>query len=266
MTVTAGFLLASNGKVNFLVLLTTLLGSSLMIASGCVFNNYLDRGIDEKMERTKKRALVVHSISRRAALIYGLILGFLGFLILAVYTNILIVVVGLAGLISYVVVYGIVKRRSVHGTLVGSFSGAIPPLAGYTAAVNMIDTVAVILFFNLVVWQMPHFYSIAIFRSKEYAAAKIPVLPLEKGLNATKKQMVIYIIGFIAVSSLLTAVNATGWVYLFGMILISLWWLRLGFRGFKTNDNNLWARQMFKRSLAVITVFSLLLSFNSFLP
>ena len=147
---TAGFFLASRGNVSYLLLLETLAGISLVIASGCVFNNYLDRHIDKKMARTKNRAIVQGLVSKQQALTYASVLGLLGLIILAVHTNWLTVAIGVAGLFFYVIVYGIAKRRSVHSTLIGSISGALPPVAGYTAVTGRLDAVAITLFFILV--------------------------------------------------------------------------------------------------------------------
>ena len=182
-----GFLLAAKGVIDPLLFLAALIGTAFVIGSACVFNNYIDREIDEKMARTKKRALVTGDIPVKNALIFGTLLGILGFLILFSYTNLLTGVIGVIGVVMYVVVYGYFKRRTVHGTLIGSISGAIPPVAGYTAVTNLIDTGAILLFLILVFWQMPHFYAIAVYRIEDYKKAGIPVLSVVKGIPTTKK-------------------------------------------------------------------------------
>ncbi len=141
----SGFLLASKWHFGFGLLLATLGGTALVIASACVINNFLDREIDAKMARTKKRALVSGSISGPRALICASLLGLLGFVILGVRTNRLTFGLGVLALFTYVVLYGIAKRRSVHGTVVGSIAGALPPVAGYTAVTNHLDSGALIL-------------------------------------------------------------------------------------------------------------------------
>src|SRR3989442_676200 len=131
VAVIAGFALASRGNFNFTLFLETLIGISLVMASGCVFNNYIDRDIDAVMERTKDRALVIGAVSGRGTLVYGTLLGALGFLALALWTNLLTVIVALTGFFFYVVLYTILsKRRSVYGTVIGSVSGAVPPVVG----------------------------------------------------------------------------------------------------------------------------------------
>lgn len=266
ITATGGFLLASGGVINFWRLVAMLVGMSLVIASACVFNNYIDRDIDSKMTRTKKRALVSGLVSTRSALSYAAILGIAGVIALLFYTNLLTMCLGLLGFVFYVFIYGIAKRRTVHGTLVGSISGAIPPVAGYTAAANRLDVGAGLLFLILVFWQMPHFYAIAMYRLRDYKSAKIPVLPLVKGIAHTKLQILIYIVLFIISSAALTISGSTGLTFAAVMTVIGLVWLKRGIGGYHTVDDSKWARGMFFFSLTVILVFSVMLSLDSWLP
>ncbi len=266
LNATAGFLLASRYHINLLLLATTLLGTSLVVASGCVFNNYLDRNIDKKMSRTKQRALVIKSISVRNALIFATVLGILGFTVLAVFTNWLVVLIGLIGFVDYVIVYAYAKRHSVHGTLVGSISGAVPILAGYCAASGQLDGAAVIAFLLLAAWQMPHFYGIAMYRYNDYKRAGLPVMPVARGMLATKLQTLIYIVIFMAIASLLTIYHYTGYCYLVVMLLVGLAWFVKGVRLFNIKDDKLWGRKMFLFSLIVVLVMAVMLSLGARLP
>lgn len=263
----AGFLLAAKGHVHPWLLISAVIGTSLVIASACVFNNYIDRGIDVKMARTKKRALVSGTIKGRNALIYATILGVLGFCLLLLYVNVLVAVIGAVGFVDYVVLYGLSKRGSVHGTIVGSISGAAPILAGYAAVTDRIDGGAILLFLILVIWQMPHFYAIATYRLNDYKEAGLPVLPVEKGIRATKVQILLYIIAFIIATLLLTIFGYTGYPYFVVMAIAGLVWLWYGLQGFRTGkgDDTAWARKMFFISLIVLTAFCLMLSINSVL-
>ncbi len=196
ITTVAGFFLASKGHFNLGLFLAALIGISLVIASGCVFNNYIDKDLDATMERTKNRALVTGAISVRGAIVFGAILGLLGLATLGLLTNTLTAEIALLGLFFYVVLYSLAKRRSVYGTIVGSISGAVPPVVGYCAVTGRFDLGALILFLILVFWQMPHFYAIAIFRQQDYTAAGLPVLPVVKGLRTTKIHILFYILAF----------------------------------------------------------------------
>lgn len=260
ITVVAGFMLASRGHINLLLLLATLAGLSLVVASGCVFNNYIDRDIDGLMERTKNRTLVKGVVTTRSALVYAILLGLLGIFILFFYTNFLTVVVALGGLFVYVVAYSLwLKRRSVYGTIVGSIAGAVPPVVGYLAVSNSIDLGAVILFFILALWQMPHSFAIAIYRLSDYASANIPVLPVKKGILVTKIHMLVYIALFIIAALMLPVFGYAGYTYFFAMTLLGLVWLGLCARGFKTPDNKLWARHMSVFSLIIIVAFCVMI-------
>ncbi len=262
----AGFFLASRWQFSFGLLAATLGGMALVIASACVFNNYLDRGIDAKMARTKKRALVAGTISSASALSFATMLGALGFTILTVYTNAVTTSLGLLAVFTYVVLYGIFKRRSVHGTVVGSVAGALPPVAAYVAVTNHLDSGAVIVFFIYTLWQMPHFYAIAMYRLKDYKAAGLPVLPVKYGLHAAKLQIMFYIVAFTITSLLLTSFGYTGYIYFVVMAGAGLYWLSKGLKGFEAKDNDKWARGMFGTSLLVVMILAVMLSIGPLLP
>ena len=266
MTTAAGFLLASEDRIDLELLVATLTGITLVIASACVFNNYIDRDIDKKMARTKTRALVSGVVSGRNALIYATVLGLAGGGLLAMTTNLITLVLGIVAFFSYVVLYGVAKRRSVHGTLVGTISGAIPPVAGYVAVTNQLDLAAGLLFLIMVCWQMPHFYAIAMYRFKDYKAAGLPVLPVKKGLPITKLQIRLYIVAFIVATQLLVVFGYTGYSYGAVMLLLGLAWLGRALQASKANDDTIWAKQLFLFSLLVITVWCLMLALEAVLP
>ena len=265
ITAVAGFLLASKQHIAVGLLLAMMAGLGLIIAAACVSNNILDRGLDKKMARTAKRSLVSGKISVRAALIYAATLLLLGSCLLGFYTNLLTLGLALLGYVAYVAVYGYYKRHSTLGTAVGSISGAIPPVVGYVAVSNHIDSAAVILFIILVSWQMPHFFAIAMYRLEDYAAANLPVLPVKKGLLNTKIQCLIYIVVYVLASLTLSYKGYTGTIYAVIMTLVGLGWLALGIKGFYAKNNDKWARQLFFFSLIAITLQSLLISLNSVL-
>ncbi len=265
ITVAGGFGLASHGSYNVILLLATLVGISLIIASGCVFNNIIDRDIDSLMERTKERVMVKGHLGQKVALVYGVLLGCLGAWMLYHWANILTVYVALIGLFFYVVVYSLwFKRNSIYGTLIGSISGSIPPVVGYCAVSNKFDLGALILFVLLSIWQMPHSYAIAIFRFNDYSAAGIPVLPVKKGIQIAKRNMLLYVIVFMLVSSLLTICGYTGQYYLIVSLAVGFWWIRLAASGFSKLANDIsWARKMFGFSIIAITLLSVMMALNS---
>ncbi len=266
LTAAGGFLLASKGQVNWWLLLATLAGTSLIIASGCVFNNYLDRTIDKKMARTKQRALATGLVPVRSAIMYGTVLGLLGVLILSVWTSFLVLSIGLVAWLFYVAVYGIAKRRSLYGTLVGTIPGAAPMVAGYVAVTNQFDLGALLLFVIMVCWQMPHFYAIAMYRFKDYKAAGLPVLPVKRGMLAAKRQILAYIVAFIIACAGLSAFGYTGYVFVVVMAALGAYWLYLGIKNFQVIKDKAWGRKMFLFSLIVIMSLSIMLPIGAVLP
>lgn len=267
LTAAAGFLLASRGNIDVWLFLALSVGTTLIIASACVLNNYLDQDIDKKMARTKQRALVRGDIPGKNAVIFSIILGVVGLLILTLFTNPLVVAIGVIGFVDYVLLYGMLsKRLSIHGTLVGSISGAAPILAGYCAVTGVLDVGALIVFAILFLWQMPEFYSIAIYRHDEYKAAKIPVMSVVKGMKSTKIQIFLYTIAFVVATILLATFGYASDTYLVVMTALGLYWLWLGAKGFRTSDDDQWARKMFKFSLIVLLVFCGLISVDAWLP
>jgi protoheme IX farnesyltransferase len=260
ITTAAGFVLASKGSIDYWLFLMTLIGLSFIIASSCVFNNYIDRQVDAKMARTKNRPLATGTISCTNAVIFGALLGLIGAWVLFSYTNLLTLSIALAGFLIYVFPYSFGKYHTSYGTLIGSVAGAAPPLVGYCAVTNSFDLGALLLFLIVVLWQMPHFYAIAIYRFNDYARAGIPVLPVKKGMYVTKVHMVLYTIAFLIAALLLTVMGYTGYIYFVVAALLGLAWLVLCIQGFKTTNDARWARKVFLFSLIVITGLSVMMA------
>lgn len=230
---------------------------SLVIASGCVLNNLIDRDIDQLMERTKNRVLAQGLMSGKLAFCYAILLAALGFGLLFWRTNLLTTFVALVGLVVYVGAYSLwFKRNSAFGTAIGGIAGAVPPIVGYCAVRNQFDMGALILLGILFFWQMPHFYAIAIYRLSDFKAANIPVLPITKGMRYTKLTTLVYIAIFTLVAALPSIFAYTGIIYLSIALGLGLIWFYLGLKGLKQQDDRLWARKMFLFSIIVITVLS----------
>ena len=261
ISVTGGFFLASRGDADLTLFLATALGVALVIASGCVFNNYIDRDIDQKMERTRNRVLAQGLVSPAHAIVYACVLGVAGVAVLYAASNTLAVMLVLMGFVVYVGLYSLwLKRGSVYGTLVGSLSGAAPPVVGYCAVSNEFDVGAAILLLIFSLWQMPHSYAIAIFRFNDYQAANIPVLPVIKGISAAKRQIVLYIAAFVVATLMLTLSGYAGYSYFVVAALSGAYWLWMGVSGYKAVDDTVWARKLFTFSIVTITMLSVMMS------
>jgi protoheme IX farnesyltransferase len=263
----AGFFLASKGRVDGLALPATLIGISLVVASGCVFNNCVDREIDRKMIRTRNRALAKGLISLKNAVSSATILGIAGLALLWVATNLLSVFIVLAGLVIYVGIYSLyMKRNSVYGALIGSLAGATPPLAGYCAVTGRFDMGAFILLSIFSLWQMAHCYAIAVFRFDDYAIAAIPILPVKQGIAAAKRHIVGYILAFMAATLMLTFGGYSGYSTFAVATVLGLSWLYMAWSGYDASDERLWAKKLFIFSVLTIFILSVMMSIDFTAP
>ncbi|HBN8289789.1 heme o synthase [Pseudomonas aeruginosa] len=264
IAVAGGFFLAARGSVDPMLLLATVIGLSLVVASGCVLNNCIDRDIDRHMERTRSRVTVTGQISLKAALAHGVVLGLAGFGLLLWKTNLQATLMAAFGFVVYVGFYSLwLKRTSIYGTLVGSLSGAMPPVVGYCAASGQFDMGAAVLLLIFCLWQMPHSYAIAIFRLADYQAAGIPVWPVARGIEATKRQILYYVLAFGAATLLLTLTGFAGYGYLVVALAVSAWWAFIAVSGFKAEDDRQWARKLFAFSIIAISALSVMMSIDS---
>ncbi|MCU4442834.1 heme o synthase [Acinetobacter pittii] len=263
ITTLGGFFLAAQGSIDILLLLLTLLGTTLVVASGCVVNNVIDQDIDTKMQRTQNRALVKKTISPTVALIYALVLGVIGFSILWFGVNGYAFLFAMIGFIVYVGFYSLwTKRTSIHQTVIGSISGASPPVIGYTAVTHQFDVAALLLFLAYALWQMPHSWAIAIYRFDDYKNAGIPILPVARSIYRTKIECVIYILLFAAVLNGLYCFGYTNVFFLITFNALTAYWLYLSVIGFKAVNDQLWAKRFFLYSVILITLLSLSFSFT----
>ena len=267
VTTLGGYFLAAQGSVDFLLLLITLLGTTLVVASGCVVNNVIDQDIDQKMQRTQNRAMVKKSISVPVALVYSLVLGVIGFSILWFWVNAYAFLFAVIGFVVYVVFYSLwTKRTTIHQTVIGSISGASPPVIGYTAVSNEFDLAALLIFIGYALWQMPHSWAIAVYRFDDYKNAGIPILPVARSILRTKIESLIYVILFTISMNALFVYGYTNWLYLVILNALCIYWFYIGVLGFKAENDQLWAKRFFLFSVILITIISICFSFTSQAP
>jgi len=266
-TTVGGFLLASKGRIEIGLLLWIAIGVSLVVASGCVFNNCIDRNMDRKMSRTRNRVLAQGRMSPKVAVCYAALLAVAGVALIWKATNMLCVAIVLSGFMIYVGAYSLyLKRNSVYATLIGSLAGATPPLIGYCAVSNRFDMGAVILLSIFSLWQIPHSYAVAVFRLKDYTIAAIPVLPVKEGILTAKNHIVGYILAFMVATLMLTFGGYTGYHYLAVAAALGLSWLFMAWSGYRTSDDRLWAKRMFVFSVVSITILSVMMAIDFTIP
>ena len=260
-SVLGGYFLASAGQpVSPAHLAATLLGTALVIGCGCVINNCVDRDIDRRMVRTCHRALAIRAVSVPAALCYAVVLGLIGFGLLWAGTTTLACGLAAVGLVIYAGVYTcLMKRRSRWGTLVGSLSGAMPPVVGYCAVSASFDATAAMLVVVFCFWQMPHSHAITVMRHEDFRAAGLPTLSLVEA----RRQILGYMAAF------LLSTVALGWVaqmnVLYWLVIVGLggYWAVLAARAVKPNRSKAWARRIFTLSILLMLGMSLSMSLTA---
>ncbi|GAA3412575.1 heme o synthase [Paenibacillus hodogayensis] len=233
-------------------IILAVIGSILVIGAAGAFNNLYDRDIDSIMERTKNRPTVTGEIQPGAVLGIAIAMAVLGLVALALTTP-LAALMGFIGLFVYVVPYTMwSKRRTIYNTEIGSISGAMPPLIGWAAIHPDITHPAILgLFVIMIIWQMPHFYAIAIRKHEEYKAANVPMLPVVKGIRRTYIQTNVYLVVLIATCFLLGSLSLG---LMLVALLLSVGWLAISVYGYRKMDSEKWAKSLFIYSLIHMTI------------
>ena len=187
LTAVVGTLLASRGLPPLDALIFGNLGIALAAASAAAINHVLDRRIDARMARTRKRPLPTGHLSPAQAMIFALLLGVASMVILVAFVNVLTAALTFASLIVYAVVYTVwLKRATPQNIVIGGAAGAAPPVLGWVAVTNHVDPQALLLFLIIFAWTPPHFWALAIARRHDYAKADIPMLPVTHGVEFTR--------------------------------------------------------------------------------
>lgn len=250
----AGGMWLAPGTTPPTVIVTALVGTALVIAGSGTLNCYLERDVDALMKRTRNRPLPTGRIAPQTALTMGLVLSFLGIPLLTFGVNPLTGLLGAVALVSYVLVYTPMKRKTPHALILGAFPGAMPPLMGWTAATNSLDAPGIILFSVLFLWQLPHFLALSLYLKDDYALAGIRVAPLVQGEEKTRFDIVRYTFATVAVSMLLYPFKLAGVFYLVTAAVLGVVFLGWAFWGLRANPGPRWSRSMFLVSIAYLTI------------
>jgi protoheme IX farnesyltransferase len=265
LLMTAGGLWLAPSTASWMVWLAALVGSSLAVASANAFNMVWEREGDRLMMRTRNRPLAAGRLRVVPASVFAGALGLASMVVLVLGTNLLTAVLAAFALLSYVLIYTPLKRMTPLALVIGAVPGAVPPLLGWTAVTNSLDLPGAVLFGILLVWQMPHFLAISIFRKQDYADAGIKCVPVVRGETVAKVQAIAWALLLIPVSLALTPLGVTGNFYLVVALLAGLAFLGFaisGLRGEVRRDgvaNLRWARQLFALSLVYLPVVTIAL-------
>lgn len=193
ITTAAGMVVASQGQPDPVLLLATLVGGALASASANTINCYYDRDIDYIMERTRWRPIPSGRIQPRDALIFAAVLAVISFSLLTIVANLLAACLAMSGIVFYVLVYTHwLKRHSTQNIVIGGAAGAIPPLVGWAAVTGDLGWAPWLMFLIICLWTPPHFWALALMIRDDYAAVKVPMLPVVAGDEETVRQIWIY--------------------------------------------------------------------------
>jgi protoheme IX farnesyltransferase len=251
-TTLAGYYLGSVAGPHPVTLALTLAGMALAAGGGLALNQWLERDVDARMERTRRRPLPQGRLQEREAFVFGSALAISGTLCLGLAVNWLCAAVTAASLLGYLLVYTPLKRRSALCSLVGAVPGALPPVAGWAAARGSLDLQAWILFAILFLWQMPHSLAIARLYRDDYARAGVRVLPVvDPDGGSTYRQVVGHALALVAVALLPSVIGMAGPIYFAVALLLSIGQLACGVR-LALSRSDASARQLLMASLVYL--------------
>src|SRR5204863_6073085 len=217
-----GMIAGARGWPGVGIATATMVGLALACGGASALNHVLDRDIDPLMgSRTRSRPVAAGRVPPAHALEFGLALSAFSFVLLASAVNALTATLALVGNLFYVLVYTRwLKRRTVQNIVIGGAAGAVPPLVGWAAATGNLTLPALWLFLIVFFWTPPHFWALALLLRENYAAARIPMLPVVRGVRATTRQIVWYSLVLVAVTIVPFALGTFGIAYLIAALLL----------------------------------------------
>ncbi len=244
--------------------LVTIIGSTFVMAGALVLNNWYEVDLDREMDRTQKRPTVTGNFSLNTVLTLGIVFTITGFVVLY-FTTFEAVIYAFVGWFSYVILYTMwMKRKYTLNTVMGSISGAVTPLIGWAAITSSYHYIPIILALLLFIWQMPHTFAIAMRRHDEYKAAGVAMLPVVRGFDFTKRQIIIYVTCLLPLPFFLTSL---GTIFVVVATILNALWILLSIGGFFTNSDKKWAKAQFLFSvnyLAILFVLMIIVTLPTF--
>src|SRR5438045_1030878 len=255
LTGACGMVIGARGLPSLSLFAATMIGLALACGGASALNHVLDADIDRLMgKRTEKRPVAAGRVEAGRALEFGLTLSAFSFVLLASAVNVLTAVLALAGNLFYVLVYTRwLKRSTPQNIVIGGAAGAVPPLVGWSAATGHIGVAALILFAIVFVWTPPHFWALALLIKDNYAAARVPMLPVVRGDRETARQIVRYSVVLVGVSLLPFAWGTLGLAYLAAALALGGCFVWLAWR-LRVDTSRVRARWLFHYSLLYLAL------------
>lgn len=265
-TVIVGMLMAAPGAVTLAQMFYALVGIGLVASSAAAINHVADSRIDAAMDRTKLRPLPSGSLDKTQVLIFALVIGGLGMLLLILKINLLTAVLTFASLVGYAVIYTMyLKRATPQNIVIGGAAGATPPLLGWTAVTGQVEADGLLLFLIIFTWTPPHFWALAIYRKEEYAKVDIPMLPVTHGEDYTRLHITLYTVLMSLITIFPYFTGMSGLVYLIGAILLNAGFLYYAI-SLQLTKSRPKAMATFVYSIVYLMVLFALLLFDRYLP
>src|SRR6476620_5268271 len=239
-----------------LVFLTCLGGARSAGGAGAI-NHAVDRDIDRTMARTADRPVASGRVSPRAAITFGVLLGCDSFALLALTVNPLAAALSLSGLLGYVFVYTLwLKRTTPQNIVIGGAAGAVPPLVAWAAVTGSLSGMAFYLFAIVFFWTPPHFWALSILMKDEYAKAGIPMLPVVRGADETRRQILLYTVLLYAVTQLPFCAGGLGVAYLIPSMVLGAVFIGFSTKLYRSRERA-WALRTYLFSLAYLALLFL---------
>jgi len=264
-------ILAEGGFPSAWLVIATLIGGAAAAGAANVLNCYLDRDIDQVMNRTKRRPLVTGELTPRSALIFGLVLTVASLAWLALLVNVPSALLTGGAIAIYVIGYTmILKRRTPQNIVWGGAAGCMPVLIGWSSVTGGVSWAAALLFGVIFFWTPPHYWPLSMKFAKDYAKAGVPMLPVVAKETKVAKEMIAYTVAMIACSLLLVPVAGMTWVYAVVASVLGLWFLAscigLYRRAQDPSRGKLRAMTVFHGSITYLTLLSVAVAVDVFLP
>jgi protoheme IX farnesyltransferase len=247
--------LAAGGLPSPWLMAAVIVGGTLAAGGANAINMYVDRDIDDVMRRTRHRPLPRHAVEPRAALAFGIGLSVAAFAWLALAVNLLSAVLALSATAFYVFVYTLwLKRSTPQNIVIGGAAGCVPVLVAWASVTGEVGLPALVLFAIVFYWTPPHFWALALRYRGDYAAARVPMLPVVRGEAETARQIVLYTVALVAVSLLLFPAAGMGWIYLVAAVVLGLLYLWRAMRLQADATNGRAAIVLFRYSISYLTL------------
>jgi protoheme IX farnesyltransferase len=263
ITTYGGLVIGGKAWPSFSLTMWTLLGGALAASGSSALNQYIDRELDKQMQRTAKRPLADGRLTDAEGLAFGLALCLASYYILACFVNGLAALLSLAGIIYYVILYSLwLKNATVQNIVIGGGAGAIPPMVGYAAVTGNLDWIAWILFAIIFMWTPPHFWALAIVRMKDYEKARVPMMPVVRGVLETRRQIFLYTVELVIVTLLLPILDLAGNLYLVSSLVLGGALIYAAWAVWKQGGNKV-AWRMYKWSSAYLVFIFLAIMIDS---